>query len=150
MITARHILQLKGHDVWSVSPDDSVFEALRRMADKGVGALMVLDKNDKLVGVISERDYARKIILFGKASRDTKVSEIMTSVVYTVHPEQTIDEIMELMNAKKIRHVPVVEDNGELIGVVSIGDVVKNIIYRQRETIRQYEPQRPYPSFKDD
>ena len=74
----------------------------------------------------------------------------MTSVVYTVHPEQTIDEIMELMNAKKIRHVPVVEDNGELIGVVSIGDVVKNIIYRQRETIRQYEPQRPYPSFKDD
>ena len=150
MITARHILQLKGHDVWSISPDDSVFEALRRMADKGIGALMVLDKEDNLIGVISERDYARKIILHGKASRDTKVSDIMTSTVFTIHPEQTIEECMELMNAKKVRHLPVVEDNGQLIGVISIGDVVKNIIYRQRETIRQYEPQRPYPSFKDE
>lgn len=152
MHTVRHILQIKGHTiVWSVSPNDTVFEALRRMADKDVGALVVME-GERMVGIISERDYARKIILHGKTSIDTLVKEIMTPEVFTVHPDQTIDEVMELMTNKKIRHVPVVEndEDREVVGIISIGDVLKNIIYRQRETIRGFEPTRPYPSFKDD
>ena len=130
----HHLLEIKGPDVWSISPDATVFDALRMMADKGVGALLVM-VGDQLVGIISERDYARKIILQGKTSKETLVSEIMSTKLFTVHPDQTVDEAMELMTNKHVRHLPVVA-NDVVYGVISIGDVVKNIIYRQREMIK--------------
>ena len=133
--TVRHILQFKGPQVWSIHPGATVFEALRMMADKGVGALLVMD-GDKMVGILSERDYARKVILVGKTSRETLVKEIMSSTVYTIHPEQTVEEAMEIMTNRHIRHVPVV-DGEEVLGMISIGDVVKNIIFRQRQTIKK-------------
>lgn len=135
MNIVRHLLQIKGSAVWCVSPDDSVYEALRMMADKNVGALPVME-GDKLAGIISERDYARKVVLKGKASKDVPVSEIMTAHVYTVHPDQTVEECMDLMTNKHIRHLPVVEDD-RVIGVISIGDVMRDILYRQRETIKR-------------
>jgi CBS domain-containing protein len=131
---ARHLLEVKGPDVWSISPDATVYDALRMMADKGVGALLVM-VGDQLVGIISERDYARKIILQGKTSKETLVREIMSSNLFTIHPDQTVDEAMELMTNKHVRHLPVVAD-GVCYGVISIGDVVKNIIFRQREMIK--------------
>jgi len=134
MLTAQNILEIKGKDVWTISPDDSVFDALRLMARVDVGALMVMDGN-KLIGIISERDYARKVILVGKSSKETLVKEIMTKKVVTIHPMQTCEECMDLMTKNQIRHLPVVDD-GELIGVISIGDVVKHIIYKQREAIK--------------
>lgn len=137
MNIVRHLLQMKGFQVWCIDPDASVYEALRLMADKNVGALAVV-QDDKLVGIISERDYARKVVLKGKSSRDVPVSEIMTSQVYTVHPDQTVDECMELMTNKHIRHLPVIEDD-RLVGMISIGDVMRDILYRQRETIRKME-----------
>lgn len=138
--TVRHILEVKGYDLWSISPDTSVFDALRMMSDKDVGALVVVE-NDHMVGIMSERDYARKVVLLGKSSRETKVSEIMSSTVYTIHPEQTVEEAMELMNKRHIRHVPVVEDpeKKHVLGMISIGDVVKAIIYKQREAIKSLE-----------
>jgi len=139
MHQVRHILQLKGDYIWTISPDDSVFEALRLMATKGVGALVV-SKEEKMVGIISERDYARKVVLQGRTSRDTKVSEIMTSNVITVHPDQTIEECMELMTEHRVRHLPVME-NDHLIGVISIGDVLKDMIYQQRLLISEMEDQ---------
>lgn len=138
MNTIRHILQVKGFDLWTITPQASVFDALRMMADKDIGALVVME-GEKLVGMISERDYARKIVLLGKTSRETLVSEIMTPVVYTIHPDQTVEECMTLMSQKHIRHVPVVDDEGQVIGVVSIGDVVRDIIHRQRQLIRDLE-----------
>ena len=137
MHQVRHIIQLKGNFIWTISPDDTVFEALRLMATKGVGALVVT-KDEKMVGIISERDYARKVILKGRTSRDTLVSEIMTSNVFTVHPDQTIEECMELMTEKRVRHLPVLEDD-RLIGVISIGDVLKDVIYHQRQVISEME-----------
>ncbi len=133
--TARHLLEVKGYDLWSISPNATVYDALRMMADKGVGALLVMD-GDKMVGILSERDYARKVILVGKTSRETLVKEIMSSTVYTIHPEQTVEEAMEIMTNRHIRHVPVV-DGEEVLGMISIGDVVKNIIFRQRQTIKK-------------
>jgi CBS domain-containing protein len=138
MSTLRHILQLKGNDVWSISPSATVFEALRLMADKDVGALLVMEA-DHLVGMISERDYARKVILQGKASRDTLVGEIMTSKVITIHPDQTVQECMGLMNDHRIRHVPVVDEGEHVLGMVSIGDVLKDIIYVQKRRIKEME-----------
>jgi len=137
MSTLRHILQVKGNDVWSISPNASVLEALRLMADKDIGALLVME-TDHLVGMISERDYARKVILQGKSSKDTRVGEIMTSKVITIHPDQTVQECMGLMNDHRIRHVPVVE-NEHVLGVVSIGDVLKDIIYLQKRRIKEME-----------
>jgi CBS domain-containing protein len=134
MVTAQHLLDLKGDDVWTISPEDTVYDALRLMARVDIGALLVMEGDD-LVGILSERDYARKIVLLGKASRDTKVREIMTSRVFSIHPLQTIEECMDLMTQKRIRHVPVVLDE-KVIGVISIGDVVKHIIHKQRETIK--------------
>jgi CBS domain-containing protein len=133
----RHILQVKGNYVWTISPDETVYEALRIMATKGVGALVVT-KEDKMVGIISERDYARKVILQGRTSRDTLVKDIMTADVISVHPDQTVEECMELMTENRIRHLPVIE-NDRLLGMISIGDVVKNIIYRQRQVISEME-----------
>ena len=137
METIRHILQLKGGDVWTTTPDTSVYDALLIMADKDIGALLVME-NDKMVGIISERDYARKVILQGKASKSTQVSDIMTRDVLTIHPDQTVEEAMEIMSRRHIRHLPVVEDK-RVIGVISIMDTNRNIIYRQRQTIREME-----------
>ena len=137
MNTVRHILEVKGQDVWTIPPEATVLEALRLMADKDIGALLVVE-GDRLVGILSERDYARKVILMGKASKDTAVREIMTSKLYTVHPDQTVEECMALMSNHRIRHLPVM-DGPEIVGVISLGDVVNNIIYRQRQTIKGLE-----------
>jgi CBS domain-containing protein len=137
MNTIRHILQLKGDFVWSVSPDATVLEAIRMMADKGAGALVVLD-DERIVGILSERDYARKVILQGKSSKETLVSEIMTSKVFTIHPDQTVEEAMDLMVKHHIRHLPVVENN-QVVGVISIMDTTRNVIYSMRQTIRDLE-----------
>jgi CBS domain-containing protein len=137
MATIRHLLQIKGNDIWSISPNATVYDALRMMADKDIGALLVMD-GSKLAGILSERDYARKVILHNKASRDTLVSEIMTSRLFTVHPGQTVQECLELMTEKHIRHLPVVEED-QVLGVISIGDLVKDVIYQQRETIKTLE-----------
>jgi CBS domain-containing protein len=137
MDTARHILQVKGSFVWTISPDETVFEALRLMAAKDVGALVVM-QNEKMIGILSERDYARKLILQGKMSKETLVREIMVTKLVTVHPDQTVEECMELMTNHRVRHLPVVENN-ELVGVVSIGDVVNDIIHRQRRIISEME-----------
>jgi len=138
MHTVGQILRKKGHDIWSIGPDTTVYEALQMMADKNVGALVVLE-NGELVGIFSERDYARKIVLQGKTSRQTAVREIMTSRVNCVHPEQTTDECMALMTAKHIRHLPVLDEDDRLVGVISIGDVVKAIISDQEFVIEQLE-----------
>jgi CBS domain-containing protein len=134
MNTIRQILQLKGDIVWTIAPDQTVYDALRLMADKDIGTLAVI-QNEQLIGLLSERDYARKVILLGKASRDTLVSEIMTSPVHTIHPDQTVEEAMEKMTRFRVRYLPVLEDD-RLLGIISIGDVVRDIIYRQRETIK--------------
>jgi CBS domain-containing protein len=131
----RCILQFKGPDVWSLHPDASVYEAIEMMSRKQVGALLVI-RDSQPVGFVSERDYARKVILKGKSSRETKVSEIMSSPVITVGPDQTIDECMRIMTASRIRHLPVVE-RGQIAGIVSIGDLVRWIISSQEETINQ-------------
>ena len=135
--TIRHILEVKGYDTWSISPDASVLDALSMMSDKDIGALLVM-KDDRMTGILSERDYARKVILLGKTSRNTRVDEIMSWNVFTIHPEQTIEEAMELMNSKHIRHLPV-KENEKVIGIISIGDLVKAIMYKQREEIKNLE-----------
>jgi CBS domain-containing protein len=131
------LLDAKGHGVWWVTPDTTVYDALVLMAEKNCGALVVLEAG-KLAGIFSERDYARKIILKGKASKDTAVEEIMSTEVFFVHPEQSIEECMALMTHKRIRHLPVLED-GKLVGIISIGDVVKAVISEQEFTIKQLE-----------
>ena len=135
MKTVRDILMVKGRDVWTVDLDATVFEALSRMAEKEIGALMVMD-GSRLVGIISERDYARKIVLLGRTSPNTLVKEIMTSHVVYIHLEQSIEECMALVTEKRIRHLPVI-DEGKLVGVISIGDLVKSIISDQKFIIEQ-------------
>ena len=137
MKTVRDLLQGKGRTLCTIGPDARVFEALTVMAEKDIGALLVL-QNDKLVGILSERDYARKVILQGKSSHDTPVREIMTERVICVQPGNTIDECMALMTDKRIRHLPVIE-NDKLVGVLSIGDLVKETISEQQFTIQQLE-----------
>jgi CBS domain-containing protein len=132
--TVSSILRYKGHHVWSVSPDESVFQAISLMADKGIGALVVIAA-ERLVGIISERDYARKVVLHGKSSRDTPVRDIMTSPVVSVSPDQTVDDCMRLVTTKRIRHLPVVQGE-KVVGVVSIGDLVQRVISTQGETIQ--------------
>ena len=129
------VLRHKGQEIWSLTPAASVYDAIEMMSDKRVGALLVI-ADGKLVGVISERDYARKVILKGKSSRETQVQEIMTSSVVFVGPQQTVDECMRIMTANRIRHLPIVEDE-KVVGVVSIGDLVNWIISAQEETIHQ-------------
>lgn len=137
MKTVRQLLQAKGSQIYDIAPQARVFDALKLMADRQVGALLVIE-NGKLVGVISERDYARKVILHGKSSYDIPVHEIMTGKVITVQPGQTVQECMALMTEKRIRHLPVME-NERLIGVLSIGDLVKEVIAEQEATIKQLE-----------
>jgi CBS domain-containing protein len=137
MTTVRQLLQSKGNTVLSVSPEDSVFEALEQMAKFDVGALLVLSGSD-LVGIFSERDYARKIILVGRSSRDTLVREVMTSDLITITPNETVGDCMNAMTGNRIRHLPVVE-KGQLMGVISIGDVVKAIMSQQEFTITELE-----------
>ncbi|MBT7951014.1 MAG: CBS domain-containing protein [Gammaproteobacteria bacterium] len=127
----------KGQEIWSVGPHATVYETIEIMADKGVGALVVME-NEKLVGIISERDYARKVILQGRSSRDTPVVDIMTSDIIHTSPESTVDECMALMTDNKIRHLPVMTDE-KLLGVISIGDLVKATIIEQKSTIEQLE-----------
>ena len=131
------ILGAKGTDVWSVTPQHTVFAALVLMAEKEVGALLVLD-GESLVGVFSERDYARKVILEDKSSKDTSVSEVMSAPVFSVGPDQSIEDCMSLMTEKRARHLPVLED-GKLIGLISIGDVVKAVISEREAVIGQLE-----------
>ena len=135
MKTVQSLLQAKGYAVWTITPDATVYQALRVMADKNVGALLVLE-DGKLAGVISERDYARKVALRGKTSHDTFVRDIMSAGVISVRPDQTVEECMALMTDKHIRHLPVVAD-GRLMGIISIGDVVKSIITEQGFMIEQ-------------
>ncbi|MGH7352083.1 MAG: CBS domain-containing protein [Candidatus Methylomirabilales bacterium] len=137
MKTVRRVLEVKGRQAWSIQPDASVYDGLTLMADKGVGALLVLD-GGKLVGIISERDYARKVILKGKSSLETPVRDIMTPKVICVRPEQTIEECMALMTDKHIRHLPVVVGD-EVVGVISIGDLVKAVIAEKDFMIKQLE-----------
>jgi CBS domain-containing protein len=137
MATVSDMLRTKGHDIWSVSPDDSVYDALKLMAEKNIGAVLVKDAGN-LVGILSERDYARKVVLQGKTATDTPAREIMTESVICVPPEETAEECMALMTEKKVRHLPVLEDE-QLIGVISIGDVVKAIIPEQEFIIEQLE-----------
>ncbi|HPW17338.1 MAG TPA: CBS domain-containing protein [Candidatus Aminicenantes bacterium] len=138
MITVKDMLDQKGHKAWTIGPEASVYEALELMAKKGVGALVVVDKNDKIAGMLSERDYARKIVLMGRLSQDTPVKDIMTREVYGVNFGTTAEECMALMTDKHIRHLPVCETN-RLAGVVSIGDVVKAIITDQKVKIENLE-----------
>lgn len=138
MKTAAHILRSKAiQTVHAIAPDVSVFEAVRLMAEKGIGALVVME-GSRLVGLITERDYARKIALMARSSRDTLVREVMTSDVLCVRPENTSEECMALMTEKQVRHLPVV-DGDRLLGIISIGDLVKDIISDQKFIIEQLE-----------
>ncbi|HEX9263097.1 MAG TPA: CBS domain-containing protein [Candidatus Binatia bacterium] len=137
MKTVRDILTVKGRNVWCVDTGATVFEALGRMAEKEVGALVVMD-DQTLVGIISERDYARKVVLLGRTSPNTLVKEIMTTHVAYTHLEQSVEECMAIMTDKRIRHLPVI-DGGKLVGIISIGDLVKAIITDQKFIIEQLE-----------
>ncbi len=137
MATARHLLDRKGRAIYSIGPDEPVLEAIRMMADHHVGALLVMNAN-RLVGIVSERDYARKVILKGRSSADTPVSQIMSSPVLTVSLTNSVQECMQLMTSRRLRHLPVV-DAGEVLGMISIGDLVKAVMEEQKQTIEQLE-----------
>ena len=137
MKTVKQILDAKGHDVWSINPDTSVFDAIKMMAEKEIGVLLVTD-GGKPVGMISERDYARKVIIKGRSSQETLTKDIMTTAVIYTHPDQSIEECMSLMTEKCIRHLPVI-DGEQLLGMISIGDLVKAIIAEQQGMIEQLE-----------
>ena len=137
MTILKMLLKGKGHDVWSVHPDDTVLDAIKVLAKKDIGALIVI-KDDRPVGIFSERDYARNVYLKGKSSLDTAVRDVMVAPVICVKPVQTVDECMALMTAKRFRHLPIM-DGDELVGMVSIGDLVKSVIAEQQFTIEQME-----------
>ncbi|MEA2009304.1 MAG: CBS domain-containing protein [Actinomycetota bacterium] len=134
----KGILDDKGSEVWTVGSDDTVFGALETMAEHNIGALLVMDGGD-LVGILSERDYARKVKLLERGSKDTRVAEIMTTEIRTVGLESSVAECMEMMTEYRIRHLPVLDDDGGVAGVISIGDVVKAMIAQQRDMIDQLE-----------
>ena len=137
MASVKQVLQSKGHDICSIGPDASVYDAIAKMAKEEVGALVVLE-GDSLVGVLSERDYARKVVLQGRSSRDTKIRDIMTTRVAFARPDQSVEDGMAIMTEKRIRHLPVM-DGDKLLGVISIGDLVKSIIEEQQHVIEQLE-----------
>ena len=133
----KHLLDRKGRNIISIKPEDSVLDAIRLMAEKGIGSLVVME-DQELLGIMSERDYARKVIIKGRSSESTAVSEIMTVNVFTTSSSETVNDCMSVMTEKKIRHLPVVEDNA-VIGMISIGDLVEAIIADQQEEIEQLE-----------
>ena len=137
MTTIAQLLNAKGKQIWSVEPKATIFEALEIMSEKGIGALLVME-DGKLEGIFSERDYARKVILKGKSSKETPVGELMTKKVFYIDPQKTTNDCMAMMTAKRIRHVPVIEDN-QVMGIVTIGDVVNQIISEQEVTINHLE-----------
>lgn len=132
-----HILERKGNAVHSIGPDEPVLEAVRRMAEHHIGALLVME-GDELVGILSERDYARKVVLLGRSSSDTPVRQIMSSPVVSVAAQDTLEACMRLVTERRFRHLPVV-DRGRVVGVVSIGDLVKTLLQEQKQTIEQLE-----------
>jgi CBS domain-containing protein len=137
MTAVRHILDHKGHQVWSVHPGDTVYDAIKMMAEKDVGALVVLD-GSTIVGIVTERDYARNVFLKGRGSPQTRVGEIMARNVTCVGYDKSIEECMAIMSVKRVRHLPVI-NNGELLGIVSIGDLIKSIIGDRDFAIEQLE-----------
>jgi CBS domain-containing protein len=137
MMTVRHVLQGKTHAIFSVEPEDPVLEAIQAMAEHSVGALLVM-KGDELAGIVSERDYARKVILLGRSSSETPVWQIMSSPVLTVSPDKSIQECMQLMTDKRVRHLPVV-DGQRVVGMLSIGDLVRAVLEEQQRTIADLE-----------
>ena len=137
MLRVSYLLALKGKDVWSIGPDSPVLDAIRLMAEHHIGALPVV-RGRELIGIVSERDYARKVILMGRSSADTPVHAIMTSPVTTISPDEAVHNCVELMTEKRIRHLPVVDRSG-LVGIISIGDLVKAVIEEQQQTIDQLE-----------
>ena len=137
MITIRHLLDTKGYEIWSISPNATVYEAIELLADKDIGAVLVMD-DGKLEGILSERDYARRLILKGRTSKGTEVRDVMTSDVLTLNPDNTLEECMALMTQKHVRHIPILEE-GKVIGIVSIGDAVNATIANQEFLIEQLE-----------
>jgi CBS domain-containing protein len=135
--TVREILKRKGQEVWSIAPESTVYRAIEMMADKHVGALVVVD-DEKMIGIISERDYARKVILMSRSSKETHVREIMTSPVIFVEPQHSVDDCMKIITENRIRHLPVL-DQEKVVGIVSIGDVVNWIMSAQDHTIQQLQ-----------
>ncbi|MCX7865865.1 CBS domain-containing protein [Limisphaera sp. VF-2] len=135
--TIGDILNHKGHQVWTIEPDATVFEAIQRLAEKNVGALLVMD-GDRLVGIFSERDYTRKVALRGRSSKETRVREILSDRVICVSPQHSVEDGLRLMTEHRIRHLPVL-DNQKVVGIVSIGDLVNWVINQQSQTIRQLE-----------
>ncbi len=138
MTIVSQLLRTKGRDVWSVSPDTTIFDALKLMSEMNIGAVIVLEEG-VVIGIFSERDYARKVVLAGKSSRKTAVSEAMTTDVVSVRPDQTIEACMTLMTDHHFRHLPVITADNELIGLISIGDVVKTLLSEQETVINQLE-----------
>lgn len=138
MKLVKHLLDAKGRKVISIAADASVFDAIKMMADESIGSLVVLDENGGLAGIVTERDYARKVIVKGRSSRGTRVADIMTADVLTTNCDNTVNSCMETMTEKKLRHLPVVE-NGKVIAMISIGDLVQAIIADQKEEIEHLE-----------
>jgi len=138
MVTVRRLLEMKKKGYWTITPETTAYEALEIMADKNVGALMVVGQEWQLLGIFTERDYSRKVVLRGRSSKATAVSELMTRGVYFVSPQDTTESCMEIMNDKRVRHLPVI-DEGKLVGLVSIRDVVNMIIHEREATIRDLE-----------
>ncbi|MCP4426309.1 MAG: CBS domain-containing protein [Chloroflexi bacterium] len=138
MTIVSQLLRIKGHDVWSINPDASIFDALKMMSDMNIGAMLVLDEGE-VAGIFSERDYARRVVLRGKSSRKTAVKDAMTAEVVSVRPDQTIEDCMTLMTDKHFRHLPVITAEGELVGIISIGDVVKALLSEQETVINHLE-----------
>ena len=137
MLTVKQLLDRKGSQIYSIGPEEPVFEAIQLMDDKYIGALLVM-RGAELVGIVSERDYARKVILLGRSSAETPVWQIMSSPVTTVSPEHTLAECMQIVTDRRVRHLPVVQ-NGRVLGVVSIGDLVKAVMEEQQQQIEQLE-----------
>jgi len=138
MLRVKHLLARKGYDIWSVEAEEPVLAAIQIMADRHVGALPVL-RDGQLVGLVSERDYARKVILLGRSSAETEVWQIMSSPVVTVGPEDEVRHCMQVVTERRIRHLPVLDSAGSMVGMVSIGDLVRAVIEEQQETIQQLE-----------
>lgn len=138
MNTVKEMLDVKGRDVWSIGASRSVYQAIEKMAEMEVGALMVLDNDARLAGIVSERDYARKVILKNKSSRETSVADVMTTEVVFVGEETTVDKCMSLLSQKKIRHLPVM-DGQTPVGMITVGDLLKFIIEKQSKTIEELE-----------